>query len=107
MLAEFADRLEEADKLTDCGMPFTSALLLQPWDDPPLSPHFFSWWSLPSSFQSAFFSLVCINKLHQILRLPFFTSHSKHFTFHLSFCFFSTEYSKLTPSVIWPEGKES
>lgn len=34
MLAGFADRLEEADKLTDSGMPFTSAFLLQAQDDP-------------------------------------------------------------------------
>lgn len=34
MLAEPADRLEEADKLTGCGMPFTSALLLQTQDQP-------------------------------------------------------------------------
>lgn len=60
MLAEHADRLEEADKLTDCGMPFTSALLLQTRDDPQMQQLTCSFYLCPflSSFSSVFFSVV-------------------------------------------------
>lgn len=57
MLAEFADRLEEADKLTDSGMPFTSALLLQTQDDPQLQLSTCSFF-ISSLLLSSF--LVCI-----------------------------------------------
>lgn len=56
MLAELADRLEEADKLTDCGMPFTSALSLQTGDEPQTRWLTCSFLSVPVSV----FFLVCI-----------------------------------------------
>lgn len=56
MLAERADRLEEADKLTDCGMPFTSALLLQTRDDPQIENLTCSFYLLSFTV----FFLICI-----------------------------------------------
>lgn len=60
MLAELADRLEEADKLTDCGMPFTSALLLQTQGDPHMQRLTCSFYRclFPVFFSPVFFSSV-------------------------------------------------
>lgn len=64
MLAELADRLEEADKLTGCGTAFTSALLFQTQDEPQIRRLNLLFSTLPFSVFS--FILILFNGLIEV-----------------------------------------